>query len=649
MGTVQGLLCICLWHIIAVQSFWRPEDAMFLQDFQEPFDNNWLFPSERNLDFPSFDTIFSSLLKWTPDLHMLAEFPPTMNVPRVQVFCDETKLTLLVDKKVFGLTLTAEEIQLGNGCYSNEEELDQLVFIYNLDQCGTTPVLQNGLQMFTNSLHLNLKRTPATLWQTLPSIQVSCIPKRFYPDRNFISEPPLTVKKFHIQAMEPSWTETAESNVYQRGLVVRLQVSAEAKPGQQLFIHSCFVSASPEPQARPRHAVILNKGCASSLGSPHTVALFAATNRADVVNFMLNTSYLISELYVHCSVVLLDLGVNLASKSCNYNVTSSRWEELSGNAEVCACCSSKCKGPSIKNLPDDTKGVVSIGPLIIGDDWELTPALPDSKPLDASGSSLPTTMRAGTPGLGKDRIVSDAASLTQGELQSYPQGVLVVRQEPTARLTLWFPGEVPGDNLISHSDLLGQDGNSGQAVTTMHENSLNLTTNETDQSVSESKSPSSQWDMKLVTLVDGWQTPEQENEIIHFQTKSRYGRSWNSDTEATQPDFSIPTGINVNLMLVEKSKVVAPDATEEIQRKWSPGDLSASPEMQMDIPVEPDVDVQPIHTKLEFSKSADGSKRLSYEEEVKQQERSDIKDLKPRLKGLRSTFLDLLRRMDKEE
>ncbi|MEQ2225982.1 hypothetical protein ILYODFUR_023110, partial [Ilyodon furcidens] len=346
--------------------------------------------------------------------------------------------------------------------------------------------------------------------------------------------------------------------------------------------------------------------CASSLGSPHTVALFAVTNRADVVNFMLNTSYLISELYVHCSVVLSDLGVNLSSKSCNYNVTSSRWEELSGNPEVCACCRSKCKGPSIKNLPDDTKGVVSIGPLIIGDDWELTPALPDSKPLDASGSSLPTTMRAGTPGLGKDRIVSAATSLTQGELQSYPQGVLVVRQEPTARLTLWLPGEVPGDNLISHSDLLGQNGNSGQAVTTMHENSLNLTTNETDQSVSESKIPSSQWDMKLVTLVDGWQTPEQENEIIHFQTKSRYGRSWNSDTEATQPDFSIPTGINVNLMLVERSKVVAPDATEEeIQRKWSPGDLSASPEMQLDVPVEPDVDVQSIHTKLEFSKSAE--------------------------------------------
>ncbi|MEQ2207426.1 hypothetical protein XENOCAPTIV_012245 [Xenoophorus captivus] len=351
----------------------------------------------------------------------------------------------------------------------------------------------------------------------------------------------------------------------------------------------------------------------------------------------------------------------------SYLDCSDRWEELGGNAEVCACCSSKCKGPSIKNLPDgellgfsgcyflsscfnfmriilDTKGVVSIGPLIIGDDWGLTPALPDSKPLDASGSSLPTTMRAGTPGLGKDRIVSAVASLTQGELQSYPQGVLVVRQEPTARLTLWLPGEVPGDNLISHSDLLGQDGNSGQAVTTMHENSLNVTTNETDQSVSESKSPSSHWDMKLVTLVDGFQTPEQENEIIHFQTKSRYGRSWNSDTEATQPDFAIPTGINVNLMLVEKSKVVAPDATgEEIKRKWSPGDLSASPEMQMDVPMEPDVDVQPIHTKLEFSKSADGSKRLSYEEEVKQQERSDIKDLKPRLKGLRSTFLDLLR------
>ncbi|XP_012717571.2 zona pellucida protein C isoform X1 [Fundulus heteroclitus] len=642
MGTVQQVLWSVLWGVIAVQSFQRPEDAMFPQDFPGPFDNNWLFPFEGNLDFPPLDTIFSSWQKWSPDFHMLAEFPPTMNLPRVQVSCDETKLTLLVDKKAFGLTLTAEDIQLGNGCYSNKEEPSHLVFDYNLDQCGTTPVLQNGLQAFTNSLHLNL-RTPATPWQTLPTIHISCIPKRFHTEPNFISQPSWTAKRFDLQAMNPSWTHTAESNVYKRGLLVRLQVSAETRPGQQLFIHSCFVSSSPEPQTRPRHAVILNKGCASSLGSPHTVARFAATNRADVVKFMLNTSYLIAELYIHCSVVLSDQGVNVASKSCNYNMTSSRWEELSGDADVCACCRSKCKGPSIKNLPDEAKAVVSVGPLMIVDEWELIPTLPDTKPLAASGSSLPTTMRASAPA--EDDIIS-AAFPAQAELQSSSQGVLVVRQEPTARLTMWLPGQ----DLTSQPDgLLVQDGYSVQEVSTAYGNSLTRPTNETD----ESPSGSSQWDMKLVTPADGLQIPQQENEVEEFQSKSRNGRSGNSDTEAAQPDFSLPTEINVNLMLVEKPKVAMPDATaEKIQMKWPSDDPAVSSEMQMDAEAGPDEEVQPvIRTKLEFSKGADGSKRLSYEEELKQEKRHAKDNLKrkPRLKGLRSTFLDLLRKMDKEE
>ena len=88
---------------------------------------------------------------------------------------------------------------------------------------------------------------------------------------------------------------------------------------------------------------------------------------------LVNSSFL--KMYIHCGVLLSDKGVTMGSKSCNYNVIQSRyvstrktafdvffhyliklfcsrWEDLSGTAEVCKCCSSKCKGPSIKHLPD---------------------------------------------------------------------------------------------------------------------------------------------------------------------------------------------------------------------------------------------------------------------------------------------------------
>lgn len=60
-----------------------------------------------------------------------------------------------------------------------------------------------------------------------------------------------------------SWTGTAESNIYKRGELVNLQVSAKTRPEQQLYVQSCFVSASPEPQTRPKHTIIMNKGWAA--------------------------------------------------------------------------------------------------------------------------------------------------------------------------------------------------------------------------------------------------------------------------------------------------------------------------------------------------------------------------------------------------
>ncbi|TDG98665.1 hypothetical protein EPR50_G00202560 [Perca flavescens] len=62
-----------------------------------------------------------------------------------------------------------------------------------------------------------------------------------------------------------------------------------------------------------------------------------------------------------------DQGVTFGSKSCNYNLIQSRWEDLSGNVEVCGCCSSKCKGLSVRHLPEDAKATVSTGPFVIVD------------------------------------------------------------------------------------------------------------------------------------------------------------------------------------------------------------------------------------------------------------------------------------------
>ncbi|XP_065822605.1 zona pellucida protein C [Labrus bergylta] len=426
MGIVQFFLCMFAGHVITVQSVIHELDARFPHDFAGFFDHIRPFPIEGNLDLFPYDSILSS---WhpTPDFNMLAELPPIMNIPQVEVFCDDSKLTLLVDKRSNGVKLAGEEIQLGNGCFSNGEMPNQFVFTYSLDECGTTRVMQNGLGMFTNTLHLNSENPPNTWWPTPSSVHISCIPQRSYNSQNLLVSTafPNVGETFNIKAMNPSWYGTADSNVYKRGQVINFQVSARTRYDQeQLFIQSCHVSASPEPWIKPRHAVIMNKGCTALLGSPHAAVQFVTSNRADVVNFILNATYNISELHIHCRVLISDKGVTVGSKSCNYNVLKSRWDDLSGTADVCDCCSSKCKGLPIRHLAEDAMAVVTTGPFVIVDkekvtspepsvsDPQETPSLTDSMQSDSSDAAATDWVVAGT-------------TLSRRKFSQIPRGVVV--------------------------------------------------------------------------------------------------------------------------------------------------------------------------------------------------------------------------------
>lgn len=126
MGTIVLVLCVFVGQFIAVQSVIKEQNAMFSQEF---------------LGFIENEAVFSSWQTRTPDFHILAGLPPITNVPKIEVFCDEFTLTLLVDKSSFGVLLTGEEMQLGDSCYSNRELPNQFVFTYSLDECGTEHVV----------------------------------------------------------------------------------------------------------------------------------------------------------------------------------------------------------------------------------------------------------------------------------------------------------------------------------------------------------------------------------------------------------------------------------------------------------------------------------------------------------------------------
>ncbi|XP_077402082.1 zona pellucida protein C [Vanacampus margaritifer] len=547
MDVLEVVLCVFVSHLMLVHL----TKATLFQNILP-------FSYEMNNDLTS---IFNPWRARVPRFALLAELSPIVKVPSVQVYCDESELIVLVDKKLGDVTLNRDEIQLGDGCYSNSELPRQLMFTYGYDQCGTSHEVEKGSDMFSNVLHFS-PRNVLNMRLITSTVHVSCIPNRSKEPNLPYQTFPDKSSEFSIQAMNPSWTSAAESNIYMRGQIINVQVSAKISHHEQLFIQSCFISSSPESRDKPRHVIIMNKGCTAPPSSPNTVIKFLDSHYSQV-NFALNSTYLISKMYIHCSVLISDIGITSGSKSCNFDSVNSRWEELSGNVEVCRCCNSKCKGLSVKHLPRDSKAVVSTGPLVLVQ--RPAPSFPKLA-LDSMQSD------AATP---EEESVIDTSVSNEFQWPSPPSTVVVVGQDPVSSLTLVLPTRNERSNTASDGVF----------------NELQVPTLELESNPNDIK-----------------------------------GQSAN-----LAPDR--PPHIEVGNELWHDDNVVK-------GQEWTK-------------------DAQPIlSSKIQLSKNADGSKTLSYEEEVVAQDGGafgtrgmDEPECKRRRawRGLRSVFLDLLRRMDKVE
>lgn len=141
METVGILLGVFVGCFVAAQSMVHIEDSTFPREFPSPFEGVAPLPFQSNFVPIPNHVIFSSWPMLSSDLRMPEEWPSIPDVPRVEVSCDDSRLTVLVWKDLGGVTLTAEDVQLGDGCYRTAELPNQLVFSYNLDECGTTHVV----------------------------------------------------------------------------------------------------------------------------------------------------------------------------------------------------------------------------------------------------------------------------------------------------------------------------------------------------------------------------------------------------------------------------------------------------------------------------------------------------------------------------
>lgn len=289
----------------------------------------------------------------------------------------------------------------------------------------------------------------------------------------------------------------------------------------------------------------------------------------------------------------------------------------------------------------DAKAMVSTGPFVIVDeDGERTlPSIAEQE-----NANVPNSMQSALPDLA-DVIVSSAASVPRSKFNAGPEGVVVVSQDPATRLTLWLPEQVP-----RHSD--------SNDITKLHSSTTNQEPhpNPTNEIKGQSFSSVSLSTMNLPTMVNGWEIPPQPATPEDFKRKSRSGRSGNFDSKEEPVNFSLPAEISVKyLMLVERPNSAELDNTAAVEEsqseKWLQNEIKDPnhddlPQMLTDGAMMPEGtdEIPPItRSKLTFSKAADGSQTLSYEEEAVVHKTSPVERKQLKLKGLHSTFLNLLR------
>lgn len=278
---------------------------------------------------------------------------------------------------------------------------------------------------------------------------------------------------------------------------------------------------------------------------------------------------------------------------------------------------------------------------------ETSPELHVSEVQEASSTHFTDSMQSdGFDGAKTADMIVSGTSISKSRFSSPPQGVVVVSQDPSARLTLWLPGQVQDAEHNKNIDSESEDNLTVQSEASVANDlpEIHLSTTDKESLLNTPANKIRDQNLNFLTLID-WIIPPQLHKAVIVedpQRKSSLERFGFFGTETQDVNIPLPDEMVVN--------VLNQNDFNQMRNELGPRQADAAM-----MPQEGTNNVPPvIRSKLQFSKGVDGSQTLSYEEEVVEQQKSDgviqrcgmdrVKQgQEPRQKGLRLTFLDLLR------
>ncbi|XP_067252405.1 zona pellucida sperm-binding protein 3d.2 [Chanodichthys erythropterus] len=274
----------------------------------------------------------------------------------VDVVCQMKKMIVRVNKQILGLDGLQSELKLGT-CDISKTTKHYHVFIYDMDQCASKRQLINNRVTYSNILHYSPMRDHGPIRRVVPfSLPVECHFNRYHYSYKigYIPQvrlqnhfkPLRTVDSVVLTPRDELWRRLSPTEEYTIGHPMYFQ--ADGPPlaeDERLFVDSCYVTISRSHLSMPRFTVIENHGCMiDSMSSKWS--RFIQSGQRNVVRFSLDAflfhGILGKHLYMHCDMSVGSLNPTASAKSCTYNQTTKRWEELYSSNAVCLCCHSTC-------------------------------------------------------------------------------------------------------------------------------------------------------------------------------------------------------------------------------------------------------------------------------------------------------------------
>uniref|UniRef100_A0A8C2ASL4 Zona pellucida glycoprotein 3d tandem duplicate 2 n=1 Tax=Cyprinus carpio TaxID=7962 RepID=A0A8C2ASL4_CYPCA len=276
----------------------------------------------------------------------------------VNVVCQMKKMIVKVHKHILGIDGHHSELKLGT-CDISKTTKHYHVFIYDMDKCGSKTKLINNRVTYSNILRYSPVTDLGPIRRAMPfSLPVELLHA-------------ISVNESSPSGLLELWRRLSPTEEYTIGHPMYFQ--ADGPPlaeDERLFVDSCYVTIRSSHLSMPRFTVIENHGCMTDSKSSRW-SKFIQSGQRNVVRFSLDAflfhGMLGKHLYMHCEISVGSFKPTSNAKSCTYNQSTTRWEELYGSDDACLCCDSTCLS---SDLSVSSK-VITSEPWIMESDLEM--------------------------------------------------------------------------------------------------------------------------------------------------------------------------------------------------------------------------------------------------------------------------------------